>query len=338
MPALAYLALGLVVTLYLALSAPAVVSALQQPGKRWKVLRTPQRRKLHGVLYSAVLLGLFLVASAPEALANPARLARDLLLMALYLLTPTLLQLNRAAGASKSGNPVRPDALDAATIALIWLPAEFSLLPDLRVAGVPLPTLLGVVNALLIYLVIAPWKARANGKGGIGYTFRLTAQDIGVAVLALLAFVVVGIPLGLLTGFLTFRPEIPALAPAFLAFVTTYLFTALPEELLFRGLIQNGLERRVTAPPRARSTRRGRSRLAFDRRLLLPLLVASLFFGLAQLNNPTPGFPVPNWLNAVIATLAGLAYGVVWQRTGKITASALTHALVNFIWALLFAI
>ncbi len=67
------------------------------------------------------------------------------------------------------------------------------------------------------------------------------------------------------------------------------------------------------------------------------MLVASLFFGLAQLNNPTPGFPVPNWLNAVFATLAGLAYGVVWQRTGKITASALTHALVNFIWALLFA-
>ena len=66
--------------------------------------------------------------------------------------------------------------------------------------------LLGAVNALLIYLVVAPWKTPKSGKGDIGYTFRLTAQDIGVAVLALLAFVVVVVPLGLVTGILQFTP------------------------------------------------------------------------------------------------------------------------------------
>jgi membrane protease YdiL (CAAX protease family) len=38
---------------------------------------------------------------------------------------------------------------------------------------------------------------------------------------------------------------------------------------------------------------------------------------------------------ALVAALAGLAYGYVWRRTGKITASAITHTLVNATWALL---
>jgi hypothetical protein len=142
---------------------------------------------------------------------------------------------------------------------------------------------------------------------------------VGIAVLALLAFAAVGIPLGLLTGFLAFEPQVPEFVPALLALLAGYLFTALPEELLFRGLIQNGLERLY---PKAK---------------IATLIAPAVLFGLAHLNNPTPGYPVPNAMYAVMATLAGLAYGYVWRRTGKITASAITHALVNFIWGLLLA-
>jgi membrane protease YdiL (CAAX protease family) len=95
-----------------------------------------------------------------------------------------------------------------------------------------------------------------------------------------------------------------------------YLFTALPAELLFRGLIQQGFERLY---PKAR---------------IVTLVIPALIFGLARLNDATPGFPAPNWLYGVMAALAGLAYGVVWRRTGKITASAITNALVTFIWGL----
>lgn len=306
-------ALILTVVSFLALSAPKVVRALQQPGKRWKPLRDVQRRKLHGLVYSALLLIPYLLAAAPDAADDLSGFASGLALMALYLLAPMGLQQGR------KGNAARPDVLDMMAVLLLWLPAEFGWLPDVRVAGAPLAPLLGTVNALLIYVVVAPWKPRAGGKGGVGYTFRLTAQDVGIAVLALLAFAAVGIPLGLLTGFLAFEPQVPEFVPALLALLAGYLFTALPEELLFRGLIQNGLERLY---PKAK---------------IATLIAPAVLFGLAHLNNPTPGYPVPNAMYAVMATLAGLAYGYVWRRTGKITASAITHALVNFIWGLLLA-
>ena len=85
-----------------------------------------------------------------------------------------------------------------------------------------------------------------------------------------------------------------------------YLTSAVPEEFLFRGLIQNVF---------ARIVGRGAA-----------LIAASVVFGLAHL---------PDLRYVALATLAGVAYGWVYARTGKITASALTHAAVDWIWVLL---
>jgi hypothetical protein len=82
--------------------------------------------------------------------------------------------------------------------------------------------------------------------------------------------------------------------------------TAVPEEFLFRGLIQNVLQRSL-------GRRAG-------------LAVAAVVFGLAHLPNPS---------YVALATLAGVAYGWVYSRTGKITASAVTHAGVDWLWILL---
>jgi uncharacterized protein len=88
----------------------------------------------------------------------------------------------------------------------------------------------------------------------------------------------------------------------------------LPEELLFRGLVQNQLEGRL-----------GNARAALG--------ITAVIFGLAHLNNPLPGFAAPNWTYGLMAALAGIAYGWTWHRTHKITASAIVHASVNFTWA-----
>ena len=56
--------------------------------------------------------------------------------------------------------------------------------------------------------------------------------------------------------------------------------------------------------------------------------VSAVIFGLAHL---------PDIRYALLATLAGLAYGWVYARTGRITASALTHTGVNWIWGLLLS-
>ena len=56
---------------------------------------------------------------------------------------------------------------------------------------------------------------------------------------------------------------------------------------------------------------------------------SSIIFGLAHL---------PDLRYVVLATLAGVAYGWVYLATRRITASAVTHALVDWIWLLLFRV
>jgi membrane protease YdiL (CAAX protease family) len=86
-----------------------------------------------------------------------------------------------------------------------------------------------------------------------------------------------------------------------------YLATGIPEELLFRGVIQNLAVRRYGYPQ--------------------GLLLAAVVFGFAHL---------PDLRYMLLASLAGVAYGWVYHRTRHITASALTHAAVDWVWRLLF--
>jgi hypothetical protein len=69
--------------------------------------------------------------------------------------------------------------------------------------------------------------------------------------------------------------------------------TALPEEILFRGLIQNCIAQRFGT---STST----------------LLISAFIFGCAHLDNG-PG-PLPNWRYMILATIAGVAYGKVFRE------------------------
>ena len=201
-----------------------------------------------------------------------------------------------AGRARSSPSPVQ---VLAAAI-LLWLPIEFDLLPSIRLPepnGFRATPLIALTCGLFLFLVARP-LAR------IGYTFRLSRRDWTLATLATLAFAVAGIPIGLATGFLAWQPRLDWVTIA-VAPVAIYLATAVPEEFLFRGLIQNALEQLC-----------GRAGL--------PL--ASIIFGLAHL---------PDRRYALLATLAGFAYGWVYSRTRRITAAAITHALVDWIWVLL---
>ena len=79
-------------------------------------------------------------------------------------------------------------------------------------------------------------------------------------------------------------------APWFVTALAICFFTAVPEELLFRGVLQNLLEKRW---PAARFARVG------------SLPVAAVVFGAAHLINA----PASNWRYMLLATLAGIAYG-----------------------------
>jgi membrane protease YdiL (CAAX protease family) len=166
------------------------------------------------------------------------------------------------------------------------------------------------LSALELAVLLAP-------AAWLGFSFSLGRRDWATAAFAFLAFAAVAIPLGFAIGFIRWGPRhLDPLRLTALAF-KIYFLIALPEELVFRGLIQSALERRLPGTWRAPGS----------------LVIASVVFGGAHLQHP----PVPNLRYGLLAALAGLAYGFVWQRSRKITASALTHFAVDFAWVVLFA-
>jgi membrane protease YdiL (CAAX protease family) len=146
---------------------------------------------------------------------------------------------------------------------------------------------------------------------GAGFDLRLRLGDLGAGLTAFAAYAPIAVILGLMMGFLHFHPVIPSGIHALAAWVFTFFFIAVPEELFFRGWMQNLLERRLR-PARG-------------------LLITSTLFGLSHFNKRAAGF---NWRYVLLATLAGIFYGLAWRQQRRVGASAVTHASVDTIWSL----
>ncbi len=149
----------------------------------------------------------------------------------------------------------------------------------------------------------------------IGYRLVPNFKDFLIAFLALIAIMVVVVPPGLLTGFLTFSiPEsydIPKLAAHFLGL---FLTVALPEELFFRGIMFRGLEKASS-------------------KKWIPWVVSSLAFGLMHWNNASDLSTQITYVS--LATIAGLGYAWAYKKSGNnLFAAILIHTLVDWIWKL----
>ena len=167
---------------------------------------------------------------------------------------------------------------------------------------------------------------------GVGFRLLWNRRDISEALLNLVAFSLLAIPLGIALHFIHPHATAPlthgpifqvawleslmrGLGPVVnfvFVFVGIYLTIAIPEELLFRGVLQNLLVRTIRRAPPG----------------LYGLLIASVVFGASHMHHP----PVPNWRYAILATLAGIFYGNVYRTRQRLCASALTHALVDTMW------
>jgi hypothetical protein len=146
---------------------------------------------------------------------------------------------------------------------------------------------------------------------GVGFDLRLTLRDLRRGLSEFCLYALIAIPLGLGLGFLHTHAVLPSPLRAVGAFVFTFLFIAIPEELFFRGWLQNLLERQV-----------GRTEA---------LLVTSVLFGLAHWNKRTLNF---NWRYVLMAAIAGVFYGRAWRAQRRVGASAITHASVDATWSL----
>ena len=145
----------------------------------------------------------------------------------------------------------------------------------------------------------------------VGFDLRLRRHDFVVGLFALAAYTPIAVTIGLFLGFLHFHALIPSVWRALLAWLFSFFFVAVPEELFFRGWMQNLLERRV-GPARA-------------------LLITSVLFGLSHFNKRATIF---NWRYVLLAALAGIFYGLAWRQERRVGASAITHASVDTIWGI----
>jgi CAAX protease family protein len=267
---------------YIALGVPGIARGLGD------ALASPVARIVAGpaVLWIACVL---YASAAGLSVADRA------LAFAVYLAIPSAIL---ATGEARRGElPWRE--LAAATS--LGLAVKYHLLPTLPVpspGGYDASRLVGLVAGLYFFLVARPLE-------GVGYRWSLSVRDVTTAVLVFAAYALIAVPVGFATHFITWNPRV-AMPDVVLRPIVIYLVTAVPEEFLFRGLIQNLLSRWLGIP--------------------LGLVIGSVIFGLSHL--PDPRY-------AVLATIAGVAYGWVYLRTGKVTASAVTHALVDAVWVIL---
>jgi hypothetical protein len=193
-------------------------------------------------------------------------------------------------------------AVALAAVGGIWVRAIQIQLPG--GARQSLGPLVAVAAALFLLVVVHPLRTFDVGLG-------LTVRELGLALAAVGALAVVAIPLGFAVGFLTFQSRWLGVTHGALRLLGLILFTGLPEEMLFRGTIQEAFTR--LWGPRA------------------GLAIGSAIFGLLHLlKHPTH----PNWGYGLLATAAGLAYGWVYQRTGKLAAAAVAHGAVDWIWSM----
>jgi membrane protease YdiL (CAAX protease family) len=203
-----------------------------------------------------------------------------------------------------------PTWLDFVIIGLLWFPLEFSIghqfIPKRAQSTLHLVAYgVAILLGLSIFLLFRRLK-------GMKINWPRSSRDLVNLLLGFAACAPILIPLGRAIGFLPpFHLPVQASAARI---GTQYLIilaaTALPEEILFRGLIQNCIMQKFGATT-------------------ITLLVSAFIFGCAHLDNG-PG-PLPNWRYMILATIAGIAYGKVFEKSSSIFASAGLHALVDTI-------
>jgi membrane protease YdiL (CAAX protease family) len=144
---------------------------------------------------------------------------------------------------------------------------------------------------------------------GMRYGLPRSFSDLWNLLLGYAISVLLLIPLGLWIGFLA-HPHLPRISLRTAAFRIFLIFfgTALPEEVLFRALIQNWFTQRIQRQWKA-------------------IVLGGVIFGASHLNN-APG-PLPNWRYMAVATIAGLIFGTVFLRSTSVFASTTVHAAVN---------
>ena len=149
----------------------------------------------------------------------------------------------------------------------------------------------------------------------IGYNLVPKIKDLPITITALAGIMLLVVPPGLLTGFLSLNiPESYDIQKLTLHFIGLFLTVALPEELFFRGILLRGLDKKF-------------------KKKWIPLAISSLAFGLMHWNNVSELSTQIIYVS--LATVAGIGYAYAYRKSGNnLFAAILTHTLVDWLWKL----
>lgn len=211
-----------------------------------------------------------------------------------------------------------PTPTDLVGLGYLWLSLELALLPDLT-----LPQQGGVVGFFpLLAVPMVVLLLAARGWPGLGFTWFLSRADLRAALLVAVALVAACLPLALALGLPIALAGSADAGARFASALAAYFYTALPAELLLRGVAQNGVVRSLEyhLPPESPL-----------RRAAVPISigVSAALAALIALNRHPGGL-----IGALLAILIAVGAGWVYHRTGKVTAAAVPHALVAWMLGL----
>ena len=183
------------------------------------------------------------------------------------------------------------------------------LLDNVRLSEHSKPFIMGInIEKTLVAILLASHLIHFN------QTQTEWVKCIKVAILPSVLVCLLLLTPAIMTNFVRFEPKFPL--PATMLFALHNIFlVCLAEEVFFRGIIQQWLHQLCG---------KYLTKLA----PWLPILIASLLFGLFHFRS--------GLIMIIFASIAGLFYGYVYQKTKRIEASMLVHFCLNMVHFLVF--
>lgn len=176
---------------------------------------------------------------------------------------------------------------------------------------------LDVLGKLMVISVGAMSFFSLRGIEDVDFRFFPSGKDLRTGAKHFLYYLPIGVPLSLATGVVEWAPRetLDWELAAEIAGTGLGIFfaTALGEELCFRGILQNLLEKTLRKPLVAQS-------------------IAAAAFGAVHLSFRF----YPNWGFALASMVAGLFYGNAFREGRSVGAARTTHTLVVLTWSFLF--
>jgi membrane protease YdiL (CAAX protease family) len=197
-------------------------------------------------------------------------------------------------------------------IAVIWIPfdhrvtSEFWPWPSQQL-GYPFASFFASSLALITFT-----KLRRQRALCVDLPVRFSLRNLFQAVLGFVLLAAILLPIAFATDFIT-TVSLPIWYRPAILFIAVFFTIALPEELIFRGILQNLFIQKL-GPAAA-------------------IGLSAILFGLTHWNN---GIIFWDWRYLVLASLAGIGYGLAYHLTGRLMVAVVIHALVDTIWVSFF--